>query len=38
MENGLFAMGSKDVDWINLVQDTDRWWALVTTVMNFQDP
>ena len=23
--------------WIELVQDTDRWWTLVNAVMNFQD-
>jgi hypothetical protein len=23
-----------DVDWINLAQDRDRWWAVVNTVMN----
>jgi len=25
-------------DWMELAQDTDRWWALVSTVMNFRDP
>jgi hypothetical protein len=24
-------------DWMELVQDRDRWWALVNTVMNFQE-
>jgi len=23
------------MDWIDLVQDRDRWWALVNTVLNF---
>jgi len=23
-------------DWMELVQDRDRWWALVNTVMNLQ--
>ena len=22
-------------DWMGLAQDTDRWWALMSTVMNF---
>jgi hypothetical protein len=26
--------GWEDVDWINVVQDWDQWWALVNTVMN----
>ena len=25
-------------DWMELVQDRDRWWALVNTVMNFRAP
>ena len=24
------------MDWIELAQDRDRWWALVTVVMNLQ--
>jgi len=27
-----------DMDWIELVEDTVRWWALVNAVMNFQVP
>lgn len=34
LENKLF----KGVDWINLVQDRDRWRALVSTVTNFRVP
>jgi hypothetical protein len=23
-------------DWINLAQDRDQWWALVSTIINFR--
>ena len=34
----LQAMGCGALDWIELVQDRDRWWALVNVVMNLQFP
>jgi len=26
------------MDWINVAQDTDGWWALIKAVMNLQVP
>jgi hypothetical protein len=34
----LGEVGSGDVDWIGLVQDKDRWRALVNGVMNLRVP
>jgi hypothetical protein len=34
----LREIGFGDVDWVNLAQDRDRWWALVNTVMNLWVP
>ena len=31
-------MGCGGMDWIDLAQDRDRWWALVNEVMNLEDP
>jgi len=31
----LNKMGWKDMDWINLSQDRDKWWAFMDMVMNF---
>jgi hypothetical protein len=31
-------VGCGDIDWIELVQDGDMWWALVHAVMNFHVP
>jgi len=28
----------RNIDWIDLVQDKDRWQALVNVVMNIQVP
>jgi len=30
------VVGCGDMDWIELAQDRDRWWALVNAVMNLQ--
>jgi hypothetical protein len=33
----LMETGWDDMDWINLVEDMDRWWALAKTVMNLRE-
>jgi hypothetical protein len=34
MDLGEIGLGG--VDWIQLAQDRDRWWAVVSAVMNLQ--
>jgi len=34
----LQEVGFGDMDWIDLAQDGDRWWALVNVVMNLWVP
>jgi len=34
----LKEVGLKKMDWIDLAQDRDRWWALVNAAMNFRVP
>jgi hypothetical protein len=34
----IFRKGMWGMDWIELAQDTDNWWALVNAVMNLQVP
>jgi hypothetical protein len=40
---GIFRMDLREmrwegVNWIYFAQDSDKWWALVNTVMNLQIP
>jgi hypothetical protein len=34
----LLEVGYKGMDWIDLAQDRDRWWALANAVMNLRVP
>jgi hypothetical protein len=34
----LQEVGCVGMDWIKLAEDRDRWWALVTAVMNLWVP
>jgi hypothetical protein len=34
----LGEVGCRDVDWIDLAQDRDRWRALVSSVLNLRVP
>jgi len=34
----LQEVGCGYMDWIGLVQDRDRWWTLVSAVMNLRVP
>jgi hypothetical protein len=31
-------IGRSDMDWINLAEDSDQWWALVNTSINLRVP
>jgi hypothetical protein len=34
----LQEVGWGSIDWIDLAQDTDRWWAVVNMAMNLRVP
>jgi hypothetical protein len=38
IKRDLREVGWGNIDWIDLAQDRDRWWVLVSAVMNLQVP
>ena len=30
----IFKIGMGGMDWIDMAQDKDRWWAVVSAIMN----
>jgi hypothetical protein len=38
IKTDLREIGWDGMDWIDLAQDRDQWWALVITVMNLRVP
>jgi hypothetical protein len=34
----LLAQKNNNIEWIHVVYDRNRWWALVNTIMNLRDP
>jgi hypothetical protein len=38
IKTNLKEIGTKEVDWIHLTRDEDRWWTLLNAVMNLRVP